>query len=126
LNVFVECHRRVLLLNDFSRTTRYLAAGERASKISDLPPANIFSEARDIEKWGAVTLLGVRTEGLLAAFVGIKRRLNFRVRFLLACLAGLELRIAAFADSEGRKRWFYDPEFAALHWIKSVRRAGRA
>lgn len=56
------------------------------------------------------------TDGL--ADVCIKCCLDFRVRFILRDFAGLELGIAALADSDGREGWLHDPEFALLHTVR--------
>jgi hypothetical protein len=49
------------------------------------------------------------------ALVGIERRSDFFLRVILRGIARLELRIAAFADTDGRERWLYDSELEFLH-----------
>ena len=54
---------------------------------------------------------GVLTAVYRLALVGIELRLN------VGCIrkAGLELSVAPFADADGRRAWFYDPQLALLH-----------
>jgi hypothetical protein len=50
------------------------------------------------------------------ALMGIKLRLNIDT---------LKLSVAPFADGDGRRGWFYDPQFALRHDCSLAHFAGR-
>jgi len=59
------------------------------------------------------------------AFVGIELCVYFCFRIIFDSLAGMELRIATFADTKGYRGPFHDPQFALLHDCSLAHSAGR-
>lgn len=69
---------------------------------------------------------GVLTAVYGLALVGIERGSNFPLRFIQRWLAGFELRIASFADTEGREAALYQSESTVCHVQSLAHPAGRA
>jgi hypothetical protein len=70
-------------------------------------------------------------KGILAAVqrfapIGSKRRADFFLRVALRGIARLKVRIAAFADTDGREGWLYDSEVALLRNLSLAHRMVRA